>query len=44
VPGRGAPGTGTLAFESLFAQLAGQGYAGWTAPPTTAPRSERGAL
>jgi hydroxypyruvate isomerase len=30
VPGRGAPGTGTLDFESLFAQLAGQGYAGWT--------------
>ena len=30
VPGRGAPGTGTLAFESLFRQLAGQGYAGWT--------------
>jgi len=30
VPGRGAPGTGTLAFEPLFAQLAGQGYAGWT--------------
>jgi hydroxypyruvate isomerase len=28
VPGRGAPGTGTLAFEPLFAQLAGQGYAG----------------
>jgi hydroxypyruvate isomerase len=27
-PGRGAPGTGTLDFESLFAQLAGQGYAG----------------
>jgi hydroxypyruvate isomerase len=29
VPGRGAPGTGTLAFEPLFAQLAAQGYAGW---------------
>jgi hydroxypyruvate isomerase len=27
-PGRGAPGTGTLAFEPLFAQLAAQGYAG----------------
>lgn len=29
VPGRGAPGTGRLAFEPLFAQLARQGYAGW---------------
>ncbi len=29
VPGRGAPGTGTLAFEPLFLQLARQGYAGW---------------
>jgi hydroxypyruvate isomerase len=28
VPGRGAPGTGTLAFEPLFAQLARQRYAG----------------
>jgi hydroxypyruvate isomerase len=28
VPGRGAPGTGTMDFEPLFAQLAGQGYAG----------------
>ncbi len=28
VPGRGAPGTGTLDFEPLFAQLAAQGYAG----------------
>ncbi len=28
-PGRGAPGTGTLDFEPLFAQLAAQGYAGW---------------
>jgi hydroxypyruvate isomerase len=27
-PGRGAPGTGTLNFEPLFAQLAEQGYAG----------------
>ncbi len=27
-PGRGAPGTGTLDFELLFAQLAGQGYQG----------------
>jgi len=27
-PGRGAPGTGTLDFEALFAQLAAQGYAG----------------
>ena len=31
VPGRGAPGTGTLDYQALFAQLAGQGYAdgGW---------------
>ena len=28
-PGRGAPGTGTLDFEPLFAQLAVDGYAGW---------------
>ena len=28
-PGRGAPGTGTLDFEPLFAQLAAQGYDGW---------------
>jgi len=28
-PGRGAPGTGTLEFEPLFRQLAGQGYDGW---------------
>ncbi|MGH3245286.1 MAG: TIM barrel protein [Trebonia sp.] len=28
-PGRGAPGTGTLDFEPLFARLAGQGYPGW---------------
>ena len=28
VPGRGAPGTGTLDFEPVFAQLAAQGYAG----------------
>jgi hydroxypyruvate isomerase len=27
-PGRGAPGTGTLDFEPLFAQLAAQGYTG----------------
>jgi hydroxypyruvate isomerase len=27
-PGRGAPGTGALDFEPLFAQLAAQGYAG----------------
>lgn len=27
-PGRGAPGTGTIDFEPLFAQLADQGYAG----------------
>jgi hydroxypyruvate isomerase len=27
-PGRGAPGTGTIDFEPLFAQLAAQGYAG----------------
>jgi len=29
VPGRGAPGTGTVDFEALFSQLAAQGYAGW---------------
>jgi len=29
VPGRGAPGTGTLEFEPLLKQLAGQGYGGW---------------
>jgi len=28
-PGRGAPGTGTLDFEPLFRQLAGQGYGDW---------------
>jgi hydroxypyruvate isomerase len=28
-PGRGAPGTGQLAFEPLFARLAAQGYDGW---------------
>jgi hydroxypyruvate isomerase len=28
-PGRGAPGTGKLDFEPLFAQLASQGYDGW---------------
>jgi hydroxypyruvate isomerase len=28
-PGRGAPGTGTLDYEPLFRQLAGQGYGGW---------------
>ena len=28
-PGRGAPGTGTLDFEPLFAQLAADGYDGW---------------
>jgi len=28
-PGRGAPGTGTLDFEPLLAQLAAQGYDGW---------------
>jgi hydroxypyruvate isomerase len=28
VPGRGAPGTGTLDFEPLFKQLAAQGYTG----------------
>jgi hydroxypyruvate isomerase len=28
-PGRGAPGTGTVDFEPLFRQLAGQGYDGW---------------
>jgi hydroxypyruvate isomerase len=29
VPGRGAPGTGNLDFEVLFAQLAAQDYSGW---------------
>jgi hydroxypyruvate isomerase len=29
VPGRGAPGTGTVDFEPVFAQLAAQGYDGW---------------
>ena len=29
LPGRGAPGTGTLDFAPLFRQLAGQGYDGW---------------
>jgi hydroxypyruvate isomerase len=28
-PGRGAPGTGTLALEPLLAQLAAGGYPGW---------------
>jgi hydroxypyruvate isomerase len=28
-PGRGAPGTGTVDFEPLLRQLAGQGYRGW---------------
>jgi hydroxypyruvate isomerase len=28
-PGRGAPGTGTMDFEPLFRQLAGQRYDGW---------------
>ena len=28
-PGRGAPGTGTLEFGPLFAQLAADGYDGW---------------
>jgi hydroxypyruvate isomerase len=28
-PGRGAPGTGTVDFEPLLRQLAGQGYDGW---------------
>ena len=28
-PGRGAPGTGTLDFEPLFAQLASDGYDAW---------------
>jgi hydroxypyruvate isomerase len=28
-PGRGAPGTGELDFEPVFAQLAAQGYDGW---------------
>jgi hydroxypyruvate isomerase len=36
-PGRGAPGTGTVDFEPLFARLAAQGYDGWVgleyAPP-----------
>ena len=29
VPGRGAPGTGTVDFETLFSQLAARGYPGW---------------
>jgi hydroxypyruvate isomerase len=29
VPDRGAPGTGTLDFEELFAQLAAAEYGGW---------------
>jgi hydroxypyruvate isomerase len=29
VPGRGAPGTGELAFGPLLRQLAVQGYPGW---------------
>jgi hydroxypyruvate isomerase len=29
VPDRGAPGTGELAYEALFGQLAAQEYAGW---------------
>jgi len=29
VPGRGAPGTGGLDFQTLFGQLARQGYPGW---------------
>ncbi len=29
VPGRGAPGTGTVDFEALFGQLADQRYPGW---------------
>ncbi len=29
VPGRGAPGTGTVAFEAVFAQLAAQDYPGY---------------
>ena len=29
VPDRGAPGTGKLDYETLFGQLAAQGYAGW---------------
>jgi hydroxypyruvate isomerase len=29
VPDRGAPGTGELAFEALFGQIAEQGYTGW---------------
>jgi hydroxypyruvate isomerase len=29
VPGRGAPGTGTLDFEALFGQIAAQEYPGW---------------
>jgi hydroxypyruvate isomerase len=29
IPGRGAPGTGELDYESVFGQLAEQGYDGW---------------
>jgi hydroxypyruvate isomerase len=36
-PGRGAPGTGTLDFEALFRQLAGQGYQGWIGCEYQAP-------
>jgi len=28
-PGRGAPGTGNIDFETVFEQLAAQGYSGW---------------
>lgn len=36
-PGRGAPGTGAIAFEPLLAQLAAQGYAGWVGLEYVAP-------
>ena len=45
VPGRGAPGTGTLDFTALFGQIAAQGYPGWVgleykpADPADSPAS-----
>ena len=40
-PGRGAPGTGTLDFEPLFAALARDGYAGWVGLEYAAGRPGR---
>jgi hydroxypyruvate isomerase len=39
-PGRGAPGTGRLDFEPLFARLAAQGYDGWVGLEYTPADSE----